>query len=89
MPRNSGASLIDLGDGVLCCEFHSKMNAIGDDIAAMLHAGLKRLGADFDAMVIANQAPNFSVGANCCFCWSPHRSRNGTTFTSRCANFKR
>ncbi len=61
---NSGASLIDLGDGVLCCEFHSKMNAIGGDISAILHAGLKRLGADFEAMVIANQAVNFSVGAN-------------------------
>lgn len=61
---NSGASLIDLGDGVVCCEFHAKMNAIGADIVAMLHAGLKRLRTDFDAMVIANQAQNFSVGAN-------------------------
>jgi 3-hydroxyacyl-CoA dehydrogenase len=62
--RNAGASLVDLGDGVVCCEFHSKMNAIGGDLVAMLHAGLKRLETDFDAMVIANQAPNFSVGAN-------------------------
>ena len=62
--RNPGASLIDLGDGVLCCEFHSKMNAIGDDITAMIQTGLKRLNSDFDAMVVANQAPNFSVGAN-------------------------
>ncbi|MGB8473579.1 MAG: 3-hydroxyacyl-CoA dehydrogenase NAD-binding domain-containing protein [Candidatus Acidiferrum sp.] len=62
--RNSGASLIDLGDGVVCCEFHAKMNAIGADLIAMLHKGLKRLDADFDAMVIANQAVNFSVGAN-------------------------
>jgi 3-hydroxyacyl-CoA dehydrogenase len=62
--RNSGASLIDLGDGVICCEFHSKMNAIGADLIAMLHKGLKRLDTDFDAMVIANQAVNFSVGAN-------------------------
>ncbi|HLV93782.1 MAG TPA: 3-hydroxyacyl-CoA dehydrogenase NAD-binding domain-containing protein [Candidatus Acidoferrales bacterium] len=62
--ENAGASLIDLGDGVLCCEFHSKMNAIGADIVAMIHAGVGRLGAQFDAMVIANQAPNFSVGAN-------------------------
>ncbi len=62
--RNSGASLIDLGDGVLCCEFHSKMNAIGDDITAMIQTGLKRLNTDFDALVVANQAPNFSVGAN-------------------------
>ena len=62
--RNSGASLIDLSDGVLCCEFHSKMNAIGADLIAMIHKGLKRLETDFDAMVIANQAVNFSVGAN-------------------------
>jgi 3-hydroxyacyl-CoA dehydrogenase len=62
--RNPGASLIDLGDGVICCEFHAKMNAIGADLIAMLHKGLKRLGTDFDAMIIANQATNFSVGAN-------------------------
>jgi 3-hydroxyacyl-CoA dehydrogenase len=62
--RNSGASLIDLGDGVVCCEFHAKMNAIGADLIAMLHKGLKRLEKDFDALVIANQATNFSVGAN-------------------------
>src|SRR5712671_1355211 len=62
--RNSGASLIDLGDGVVCCEFHAKMNAIGADLIAMLHKGVKRLSSDFDAMVIANDAVNFSVGAN-------------------------
>jgi 3-hydroxyacyl-CoA dehydrogenase len=62
--RNPGASLIDLGDGVLCCEFHSKMNALGGEIVAMIHAGLRRLESDFDALVIANQAANFSVGAN-------------------------
>jgi 3-hydroxyacyl-CoA dehydrogenase len=62
--KNAGASLIDIGDGVVCCEFHSKMNAIGGDLVAMLHAGISRLGAEFEAMVIGNQAPNFSVGAN-------------------------
>ena len=62
--RNSGASLIDLGDGVACVEFHAKMNAIGADLIAMIHKGLNRLESDFDAMVIANQAVNFSVGAN-------------------------
>ena len=61
---NAGASLIDLGDGVVCCEFHSKMNSIGGDFVAMIHAGVNRLGSEFEAMVIANQAPNFSVGAN-------------------------
>ena len=62
--RNASASLVDLSDGVLCCEFHAKMNAIGADLIAMIHKGLKRLETDFDAMVIANQAVNFSVGAN-------------------------
>jgi 3-hydroxyacyl-CoA dehydrogenase len=61
---NAGASLIDLGDGVVCCEFHAKMNSIGGDIVAMIHSGIGRLNSEFDAMVIANQAPNFSVGAN-------------------------
>jgi len=62
--ENSGASLIDIGDGVLCCEFHAKMNAIGGDIVAILQAGVARLETEFEAMVIANQAPNFSAGAN-------------------------
>jgi 3-hydroxyacyl-CoA dehydrogenase len=62
--RNSGGSLIDLGDGVICCEFHSKMNTLGSETFAMMHAGLKRLHTEFEAMVIANQAKNFSVGAN-------------------------
>jgi 3-hydroxyacyl-CoA dehydrogenase len=62
--KNAGASLLDLGDGVVCCEFHSKMNAIGGDTVQMLNAGLRRLRSDFEAMVVANQAQNFSVGAN-------------------------
>ena len=62
--QNAGASLIDLGDEVLCCEFHSKMNSIGADLVAMIQAGINRLSGEFEAMVIANQAPNFSVGAN-------------------------
>jgi 3-hydroxyacyl-CoA dehydrogenase len=62
--RNAGASLIDLGDGVVCLEFHSKMNTLGADAIQMVHAGVKVLGESFDAMVIGNQGPNFSVGAN-------------------------
>ena len=62
--KNSGASLIDLEDGVVCCEFHAKMNAIGGDVIAMIHKGLARLRSEFDAMVIANQGVNFSAGAN-------------------------
>ena len=62
--KNTGASLIDLGDGVVCLEFHSKMNTIGEDTVQMIHTGLKALDEDFDAMVIGNQAANFCVGAN-------------------------
>jgi 3-hydroxyacyl-CoA dehydrogenase len=62
--KNAGASLIDLGDGVVCLEFHSKMNTIGADVVQMVQAGVKLLGESFDAMVIGNQGPNFCVGAN-------------------------
>jgi 3-hydroxyacyl-CoA dehydrogenase len=61
---NSGASLIDLGDGVLCCEFHSKMNSLGEDQIGMIYSGINELQTNFEAMVIANQGENFSVGAN-------------------------
>ncbi len=62
--KNAGASLVDLGDGVLCVEFHSKMNALGEDNIGMLYAGLEETNKNFDAMVIANEGENFSVGAN-------------------------
>src|SRR5258706_8341090 len=62
--RNAGASLVDLGDGVLALEFHSKMNAIGGDTVEMMHAGVKEAAANFAALVVGNDAPNFSAGAN-------------------------
>ena len=64
--KNSGASVVDLGDGVGCIEFHSKMNTLGTDIVALITQTLKPGGAgdNFDAFVITNDAPNFSVGAN-------------------------
>ena len=62
--KNPGASLIDLGDGVVCVEFHSKMNSLGQDTFAMIREGLKETQANFEGMVIANQGANFSVGAN-------------------------
>jgi 3-hydroxyacyl-CoA dehydrogenase len=62
--KNAGASLVDLGDGVLCVEFHSKMNSIGADTGQMLLAGVKEAAANFAALVVGNDAPNFSVGAN-------------------------
>ncbi len=64
--KNAGASLVDLGDGVACIEFHSKMNSLGGDIVQMITQSLKPGGAgdNFDAFVITNDAANFSVGAN-------------------------
>jgi 3-hydroxyacyl-CoA dehydrogenase len=65
--KNAGCSLVDLGDGVGCLEFHSKMNSLGEDIVQLVSQTLKPaspLGAPFDAFVIHNDAPNFSVGAN-------------------------
>jgi 3-hydroxyacyl-CoA dehydrogenase len=62
--KNAGASLVDLGDGVIAVEFHSKMNAIGGDTVAMLQAGVKEAAKSGQALVIGNDAPNFSAGAN-------------------------
>jgi 3-hydroxyacyl-CoA dehydrogenase len=64
--KNSGASLVDLGDGVGCIEFHSKMNSLGADIIQLVTQSLKSGGPgdNFDAFVITNDAQNFSVGAN-------------------------
>ncbi len=62
--KNAGASLIDIGDGVLCLEFHSKMNSLGEDAISMIHAGIAETERNFEAMIIANQGANFSVGAN-------------------------
>src|SRR5271170_1686490 len=64
--KNSGASLVDLGDGVACVEFHSKMNSLGADIISLILQTLKPGGPgdNFDAFVITNDATNFSVGAN-------------------------
>lgn len=59
------ASLIDLGDGIVCAEFHCKMNAIGPDIVAVLNKGVDLIEeGKFDGMVVGNQGPHFCAGAN-------------------------
>ena len=62
--RNAGASLVDLGDGVLAVEFHSKMNTLGSDAVDMLAAGAAEAARNFEALVVGNDAVNFSAGAN-------------------------
>jgi 3-hydroxyacyl-CoA dehydrogenase len=61
---NPSASLVDLGDGVLAVEFHSKMNAIGADTIQMLQAGVQEATRNFAALVVGNESANFSAGAN-------------------------
>src|SRR4029079_9077015 len=62
--KNAGASLIDIGDGVACLEFHSKMNAIGGDTLQMLKQSLAEVEKNFVGLVVGNQGVNFCVGAN-------------------------
>lgn len=62
--KNSGASVIDLGDGVFCLEFHTKMNAIGGEILAMVHKAIRRTEEEGVGLVIANEGALFSAGAN-------------------------
>jgi 3-hydroxyacyl-CoA dehydrogenase len=62
--QNPGATIRDIGDGVACLEFHTKMNALDEDIMNMALEAFDRLEADFDGLVIGNQAENFSAGAN-------------------------
>lgn len=62
--KNAGASLIDIGDGVACLEFHSKMNAIGFDTISMLKQSVTEVERNFVGLVIGNQGAYFSVGAN-------------------------
>lgn len=62
--QNPGASLVDLGDGVLCVEFHSKMNALGADAMQMIDTGVREASRRFAALVVGNEAANFTAGAN-------------------------
>jgi len=61
---NSGASLIDLGDGVACLEFHSPNNAIGSDILSMIQKSVDEVRRNYRGLVLANEGNNFCVGAN-------------------------
>ncbi len=61
---NPGASLIDIGDGVACLEFHSKMNSIGGDTVSMMNFAIDEVEKNFKGLVVGNQGGNFSAGAN-------------------------
>jgi len=61
---NSGATLIDLDDGIACLEFHTKMNAVGGEILSMSKQAVEEVEKNFEGLVIANQGDHFSAGAN-------------------------
>jgi 3-hydroxyacyl-CoA dehydrogenase len=61
---NSGASLIDIGDGVVCFEFHSTNSTIGQDIMQLLRPAMEEVRRNYSGLVIGNQGRNFCVGAN-------------------------
>jgi 3-hydroxyacyl-CoA dehydrogenase len=61
---NAGASLIDIEDGVACLVFHTKMNAINNDIVDLTFKALDKVKGDFDGLVIGNDAEVFSAGAD-------------------------
>ena len=62
--KNDECSLIDIGDGVLNVEFHSKMNTIGGGVLQGINKGIDVAEKDFQALVVGNQGANFSAGAN-------------------------
>jgi 3-hydroxyacyl-CoA dehydrogenase len=62
--KRPGASLWDMGDGVACVEFHTKMNILDEEIVTMIQTGLERLETDFDGLVLGTEGEHFSAGAN-------------------------
>jgi len=62
--ENEGAALVDIGDGVACLEFHTKMNAIDENIIQMIFDSCDIVEKDYLGMVVGNHDANFSVGAN-------------------------
>ncbi len=62
--KNAGATLFDLGDGILNVEFHSKMNTMGGEVIEAINKGIDLAEKEYRGLVIGNQGSNFSVGAN-------------------------
>ena len=62
--KNAGASIIDLGDGILNLEFHSKSNTLGGEVIDAMNRAIDMAEKEYSGLVIANEGTNFSVGAN-------------------------
>lgn len=90
LKSNAGASLIDLGDGVVNVEFHTKMNAIDADIGNMVIEALDMIENDnsYKGLVISNDADNFSVGANLMLLWMEAQQKNWDSIENMVKQFQ-
>jgi 3-hydroxyacyl-CoA dehydrogenase len=86
--ENLGATLYDIGDGVLCLEFHTKMNAVDGDIVSMMNEGVARAEKEFAGMVIANHSENFCVGANLMLVFLEAQNKNFGTIETMVREFQ-
>jgi len=64
LQSNAGASLLELADGILCLEFHSKANSLDPDVLAMLDRAIREIDGRYEGLVIGNEGQNFCAGAN-------------------------
>lgn len=87
---NDGASIIDLGDGVVNVEFHTKMNAIDQDIGQILNDAVELVESDaaYKGIVISNDSQNFSVGANLMLLWMESQAKNWESITNMVKGFQ-
>jgi 3-hydroxyacyl-CoA dehydrogenase len=87
--ENSGASLIDIDDGVLCLEFHTKMNALDMDIAQIGMKGVELLkDGKYQGLVVYNEGENFSVGANLLLVFLEAQQKNWDNIEKMVKNFQ-
>src|SRR3989338_843771 len=87
---NAGASLLDLGDGVLCVEFHTKMNAIDNDIGQILNDAVDLMESNnsYQGLVVGNDGPNFSAGANLMLLWLESQQKNWASIEALVKGFQ-
>lgn len=90
LKSNDGASIIDLGDGVVNVEFHTKMNAIDADVGQMLNDAIDLVESDakYKGVVISNDSSNFSVGANLMLLWMEAQAQNWDSITNMVKGFQ-
>lgn len=90
LKSNDGASIIDLGDGVVNVEFHTKMNAIDADVGQILNDAIDLVESDtkYKGVVISNDAQNFSVGANLMLLWMEAQAQNWASIENMVKGFQ-